>query len=539
MPIIRATGERSLLVDLGSMEEVHRLFAAVRADPPPGTEDVVAGATTVLVMLSSQGQLAAAEAAIRRHLERPAARGGHRREAEIPVVYDGPDLDQVAALAGTAPEDVAGLHSGSTYTVAFLGFSPGFAYLVGAPTALHVPRLGTPRTVVPAGAVAVAAGMTAVYPQATPGGWQLIGRTDARMFDPARSHPSLLRPGDRVRFRPVAELGPPTAPPCWPPATDRIGPSYLQILDPGPLTTVQDRGRIGWAHLGVPRSGAADRVAAAEANRLVGNPPDAALLEATLGGPALRLGAARRVAVTGAGTEVRVDGLPARSRTALALHAGAELRVGPFRTGVRAYVAVEGGIAVAPLLGSRSSDTLSGLGMRALRAGDRLPVGPRPVPGGERAPAPGVQPAAPGRDPRLPVGRVEVTAYRGPRDDWVGRPGMETLGRAEFRVAASSDRTGLRLSGPAVPVARRAELPSEGVVPGAVQIPPDGQPIVLLRNHPTTGGYPVAAVVAESDLDRLAQAAPGTVVQFRIGQPGGFPGSPVAWKAPDVPGGNP
>lgn len=505
---ILPAGERSLLVDVGTMAAVHGLWGTLRDDPPEGIDDIVAGATTVLVTMRSGSQRQAAAARIRSLLGRTGARRTEVGETVIPVVYDGPDLEDLAVTAGLDPADVVRLHSGATYTVAFLGFSPGFAYLAGIPTGLHVPRLDTPRIAVPAGSVAVAAGMTAVYPQPTPGGWRLIGRTDLAMFDPGRPEPSLLRPGHRVRFRPVARLGSAVPPPPTPASPPPAGEAYMLIVDTGPLTTIQDLGRPGWAHLGVPCAGAADRAAAAEANRLVGNPPGAAVLESTLAGPTLRMGGTRLVAVTGARAEIRVDGMPARQGAALGLGRGAELVIDRFRYGARCYVAVEGGIAVLPVLGSRSTDTLSGLGPALLRPGDRVPLG---EPGPAREPRPAGSPLQP---PGVEV--IAVTAHPGPRDDWVGPDGLRTLGTGRFVVAASSDRTGLRLQGPRVAVAGPGQLPSEGMVAGAVQIPPDGQPIVLLRNHPTTGGYPVAAVVADADVDLLAQARPGSVVRFRL-----------------------
>lgn len=431
------------------------------------------------------------------------------REMTIAVEYDGADLAAIAASTGLSPAQVARMHSETAYTVGFLGFSPGFAYLAGLPPILHLPRLATPRTTVAAGAVAIAGSMTAVYPQATPGGWHLIGHTDAVMFDPGRPRPSLLEPGDIVRFAPTTGLAFPetvAVAPFRPPAA---GQPYVLVLDPGPLTTVQDRGRPGWAHLGVPAAGAADRAAAQRANWLAGNPPGAAVLESTLGGPVLRLGSDRMVAVTGAGADVFVDGIPARQDAALHLHQGAELAIGPYRSGVRCYVAVAGGLDVQQVLGSRSTDTMSGLGPPPLRTGDRLPLG---MPTSPSRPS-GIPPAAvggPGRD------GLTVTVRLGPRDDRIGPAGMATLISGVFGTTPSSDRTALRMTGPAIAVADRSELPSEGMVAGAIQVPPDGQPIVFLRNHPTTGGYPVAAVVTDKGVDLLAQARPGTPVRFAL-----------------------
>ena len=275
----------------------------------------------------------------------------------------------------------------------------------------------------------------------------------------------------------------------------------LVVVDAGPLTTVQDAGRPGLAHLGVPRSGWLDAPAALLANRLVGNGPDAALLETTLGGVALRAEEALTVAVTGATADVVVDGQAAAFGEVVSIPAGALLRVGTARTGVRSYLAVSGGIEVAPVLGSRATDRLSGLGPAPLVDGSVLPIGP-------------------GRRPR-PVDAARAPTYDGvlrvspgPRADWV-RGGVRRLAGAAWTVAADSDRVALRLAGQPLDRAREGELPSEGVVLGAVQVPPDGQPLVFLADHPTTGGYPVVGVVPEADLWKCAQLRPGESVTFR------------------------
>ena len=427
---------------------------------------------------------------------------------EIPVVYGGPDLEDVCALTGLSVAAVVAKHSEADYSVAFLGFSPGFAYLVGTDPSLRVPRLDSPRRSVPAGSVALASEFTSVYPQSTPGGWRLIGRTNLRMFDPMRTEPSLLSPGDSVRFVSASTLGPS---PGWGPIPlPSVSSDYVLVIDPGPLTTIQDGGRPGWAHLGVPRAGAADRSSAELANRLVGNDPTGALLESTLAGPSLRIGSDRRVAVTGARATITVDGIPARPDTALTLRAGSEIRVAPVDAGARMYVAFSGGLMVDPVMGSRSTDTLSGVGPPPLKAGDVLALG---EPEGEALATPEWGGTACPRPGEL----IRIPAVPGPRDDWIGQKGMETLAGAVFDVAPSSDRTGVRLSGAPVSVVRREELPSEGVIAGAIQVPPGGDPIVLLRNHPTTGGYPVAAVVTEEGIDALAQAQPGVRVRFELG----------------------
>ncbi|MFB7179340.1 biotin-dependent carboxyltransferase family protein [Streptomyces sp. NPDC056257] len=281
----------------------------------------------------------------------------------------------------------------------------------------------------------------------------------------------------------------------------------LLVVRPGALTTVQDRGRPGYAHLGVPRSGALDTAAYALANRLLGNPPGAAALETTLDGTGLRALAPTVVAVTGAPCSVRISGRPAAWGAAVRLPAGAELEVGPAESGLRSYVAVRGGLAVPPVLGSRSADLLSGLGPAVLSAGMRLPVGPAgpdPVAGADVCALPG------------PPAELLLPLRPGPRADWFAPDSLAGLWRAEFRVSARSNRIGLRTeAGPPLVRARPGELPSEGMVLGAVQVPPDGLPVVFLADHPVTGGYPVVGVVpAGPALDAAAQARPGTPVRF-------------------------
>ncbi len=276
----------------------------------------------------------------------------------------------------------------------------------------------------------------------------------------------------------------------------------VEVLDPGPLSTLQDLGRPGWAHLGVPRAGALDRAAAALALRLVGGAPDDAVLETTMGGIVLRTLGALTLAVTGAVCDVRIDRRAVGHGAAVTVPGGAVVTVGPATSGVRSYVAFGGGIDVAPVLGSRSTDTLAWVGPPRIAAGQVLAIGrsgwlPEP-------------PAAVAVRPRERVLRL----HPGPRVDWLGAGVWEGLGTASYVVTPDSNRIGLRLSGPRLE-RRSGELASEGVVLGAVQLPPSGQPVVFLADHPTTGGYPVVAVVDDADLDVGAQLRPGERVVLR------------------------
>jgi biotin-dependent carboxylase-like uncharacterized protein len=279
----------------------------------------------------------------------------------------------------------------------------------------------------------------------------------------------------------------------------------LTVLASGPLTTVQDRGRPGWASIGVTRSGAADRQAAALANRLVGNDAAAAVLEVTVGGLQVRAGRTLLVAVSGAPAPVTVDGRAAPFDAPLTLRPGQVLGLGNPAVGLRSYLAVRGGIGVPPVLGSRSTDTLSGLGPAPLRPGDVLPVGALAA----DEPVVDVAPV------RAPSSRPVLRVLPGPRRDWLAPAAWTALTAADWTVSPDSDRVGLRLAGPRLDRARTDELPSEGLVPGAVQVPPDGAPVLFLVDHPVTGGYPVLAVVTTDDLPAAAQLRPGDRVRFR------------------------
>ncbi|MGW7530805.1 5-oxoprolinase subunit C family protein [Amycolatopsis sp. NPDC054798] len=279
----------------------------------------------------------------------------------------------------------------------------------------------------------------------------------------------------------------------------------LEIVSTGSLALVQDLGRPGYAHLGVPPSGALDTAALRLGNRLVGNAEDAAGIETVLGGLTVQAAASCTAAVTGPPVAVSVDGQETGSHTPIPLRPGQKLTIGRPDSGLRCYLTVSGGIAVPPVLGSRSTDVLSGLGPSPLSAGAVVPLGPATgVPSGADVVAAAPVPA-----------QLAVPVLLGPRDDWFA-DAVNAL-NAQWTVTAESNRVGVRLDGPPlrrVSTVANSELPSEGVLTGAIQVPPNGLPLVFLADHPTTGGYPVVAVVRRESLGALAQARPGTLVRF-------------------------
>ncbi|GAB3211790.1 biotin-dependent carboxyltransferase family protein [Nocardia tengchongensis] len=283
--------------------------------------------------------------------------------------------------------------------------------------------------------------------------------------------------------------------------------SALRVDRVGPLATIQDLGRPGWFDSGVGAAGAADRASLRLANRLVGNAEGAAGIEVLLGGLELLAQRHVTVAVTGASAPVTVDDRPMGTASVLEIEEGQRLRLGFAASGLRSYVAVRGGIEVSPVLGSRSRDTLSGIGPEPLRAGDVLPVGPPPraLPIVDVAPVPAL-----GND------LLTVRAVPGPRADWF--TDAAALFAGEWTVSPDTDRIGARLDrrrGPALQRCVASELPTEGMALGSVQVPPSGRPVVFLADHPITGGYPVIAVVVDADVDTVAQARPGQALRFR------------------------
>jgi biotin-dependent carboxylase-like uncharacterized protein len=293
------------------------------------------------------------------------------------------------------------------------------------------------------------------------------------------------------------------------------GDRSVRVRRAGALTTIQDCGRPGYAHLGVPRSGALDAPAHHQANRLAGNPPGAGVLETTLTGVTVVAECDLTASVTGAGAAVRVDGQPADHGAALHLRPGQVLEVRPAKTGVRSYLAFSGGIDAPPVLGSASADLLSGLGPARLADGDLLALG---------QPGAGQPGCELGEIPSPAAGAVaaELVVYPGPRHDWLASPGLAALEDGPWTVSPESNRVGLRLTGQSVR-RRRGELASEGLVVGAIQALPDGHLVLFLADHPTTGGYPVIAVLDPACLPACAQARPGSRVTFKVAPgPGDF-----------------
>ncbi|WP_311764420.1 carboxyltransferase domain-containing protein [Arthrobacter ipis] len=533
-------GTRTVLAVVSGTQDVLALQAALLEAPFPGQQDVLAAAETVMVRADSPAAARRiGQALLELDLTAPAEQAGGL--VVIDTVYDGEDLAEVGKLTGLGADGVITAHTGQVWTVAFAGFAPGFGYMVGENQALEVPRRSSPRTAVPAGSVALAGNYSAVYPRKSPGGWQLIGRTGAKMWDLDRPEPALASPGHRVQFRAVRDVVQLASQGSQDSQqTDPATASGLRVLSPGIHSLIEDLGRQGHSALGVSAAGALDRASLRRANRLVGNAPSAAAIETVSGGLRLQAVGDQVLAVAGAPsaltvvtpsaapTETETDpaetgDTEARQRTVpvaapFALLDGEILTIGVPAAGFRSYVAVRGGVDAPPVLGSRSTDTMSGIGPKPLAANQLLPSGGAAESGVVGSPE--IQPDYPGEDVTV------LDIILGPRADWFDQAAIDSLCAQDWTVKPESNRVGMRLQGTPLERSRTGELPSEGTVAGAIQMPPEGLPVLFLADHPITGGYPVIGVVVDDQLDLAAQIPIGGSIRFRIAPETAAPAGP-------------
>ncbi len=475
-----------------SLEVGKRVWAAVRAigaDPPDWLTDWIPGYNRIYLEfnLDKTGCRRVLNWARRRLADAGGADEGPL--VEVPVAYGGLDLPDVAARTGMSESEVVRLHSSATYHVYAVGFTPGFPFMAEVPEPLRLPRRATPRLRVPHLSVGVAGIQSGIYPQESPGGWNLLGRALVRVYDPHRSEPFLLAPGDRVKMVPTSGEVPP--PPERLELLSADGPPVLRVSEAGLLTLLVDGGRYRQGRYGLARSGPLDGRSFALANRLLGNPADAPALE--LNGLPPVLEAMREVTVAVAGYGPSSDGRPQAS--SFTLRAGEVLRLRPGRW-ARSYLAIPGGFAAASFAGSVSPD-LKGVISRPLSGGDVLRARQADLVRLER------------QWPLPPVsreGRVRLRLLPGPQ---ASTEAMEALTAASFKVE-KADRMGLRLSG-GVP---GGEVTSEAAPIGAVQVPPGGAPLLLLADRGTVGGYAKPAIVHPDDLWKAGQLREGSEVEF-------------------------
>ncbi|MFM2481235.1 5-oxoprolinase subunit PxpB [Celerinatantimonas sp. YJH-8] len=513
--------QNAILVEVESLEAVMALHQSLMTAPIAEILDIIPAARTLLIYFDrhrlDQAQLVHLIRQ-REHLPVLPAAG---QLIVIPVVYDGEDLDDVAAWLEITTDEVIQRHTEHRYQVAFTGFAPGFAYLSCLDKPFNVSRRSSPRTRIPAGSVALAGEFSGIYPKDSPGGWQLIGSTSAVLWDLQRQPPALFQPGDQVQFEAVDQLAPKVFLTSAPPARlkESQHAAALEIITPGLLTTFQDQGRFGMAAMGISESGAMDQGAYRQANQIVGNDDDWACLEITQGGLAFNVYESIVVSFTGAMGNVTV--LSEQGQTTIvshyqpiALYPGDRCQIAMTDRGARGYLAVRGGFKCTPILNSSSYDSLAQVGPLPLQAGDCLELANRSVRRAVMLDQMALQSFSKAGE------EIVLDITMGPHSDWFHSKSLDDLIDQVWQVTPQSNRIGLRLQGQqALSRKNNNELPSEGTTMGAIQVPANGQPVLFTRDHPLTGGYPVIASVASYHLDRAGQLPVGAWIRFNLIQP--------------------
>lgn len=503
------------LIELSSLEETLALYSKLQNEKLKGIKDLIPAAKTVLVFFNEIETDFHTLAALINRIEIGSSLERNAQQVIIPVHYQGEDLAQVAALQGLSVADVILKHRHSVWHVAFIGFAPGFAYMSSPDQPFSdIPRLTVPRKKIPAGAVGLAGKYSGIYPKDSPGGWQLIGSTTEDMWDLERKNPALLLPGMTVHFEDVTHRPVSVNVPRQITSSEHcLGDAVFTITAPSLQMLIQDEGRFQQTKIGVGTAGAMDLSSLHRANRIVGNPTDTAAIEILNGGLKAKMLRSAVIAVTGAQSNIAVqfvDGQKADFNTdqAIALDEGDQFHIQTPRSGLRNYLSIRGGFEIQAVLNSYSFDSLAMLGPEPLKVGDLL----------YQAHVPTTTIGLETSQADLPIvgDTVELDIMMGPRTDWFEQHSVETLCQQAWLVTNESNRVGLRLSG-AIPLVRtiRDELESEGTCIGALQIPPSGQPVLFMNDHPLTGGYPVIATVAKHHWDLVAQIPAGCYIKFK------------------------
>lgn len=517
--------QNTLLVEYPDLDTVLAHFAALDQEKIPGVVELIPAAQTIMVRFDPRVTSASSLAETLRSIPLADNEVARPDPVTIDVVYSGEDLAEVATALDISEEELIDRHTAANWFGAFAGFAPGFVYCVGDDPIFNVPRRRSPRTRIPAGSVALASNFSAIYPRESPGGWQLIGQTAQPMWDLERDPPAAILPGQPVTYRAVREAATLTQEkPSSSRAVVENDVPHMEVLQSGAQLLLQDRGRHGWAAMGVPVSGAADPAAFRAANRAVGNARNTAVLEGAGGGIELSFNTPAVIAITGAQGDLSVttadeEKLSITHGQPTAIEPGDRVRIGALTQGMRSYIAVRGGFRIEPVLNSFATDTLSGVGPAPLESGDRLAID-------TAAAVELVEPVDPifmkpqDNDPDTTPEVVELRIILGPRTDWFTEESIDLLAQQDWTVTPQSNRVGLRLEGEQ-PLERVKdhELPSEGAVTGAIQVPPEGQPVLFLPDHPLTGGYPIIGAVIEEDLSLAAQLAPGSSLRFVVTEP--------------------
>ncbi len=528
----KVAGDSTLLVRFGNEidEEVNKKVRSMRLaleeEKVEGIVEVVPTYCTLYIfynpfIVSTEDLIATLKSVLAKAADRPLPTP---RIVEVPVAYGGehgPDLEGLAKLHNMTPEEVIKKHTSKDYLVYMLGFTPGFTFCGSVDDEIATPRHKDPRLKILPGSVGIAGKQTGLYAISSPGGWQLIGRTYTRFYNPDKNPPTPVRAGDYLRFVPIdaktfeknrADIDAVDQPADYTDWNPGGEPCFETVL-PGALTTVQDRGRYGYQELGISGSGAMDEISYRVANRIVGNDDDAPALEITMMGPQFKVLRDALIAVAGANLSMTVNGTPAPMYKAMKVTAGDVIAFGAPVSGMRAYLAVHGGICVPIVMGSASTGLKAQIGGykgRKLEKGDVLNVKASPIP--EAFVGYGIDPAILNFGAENEILRV----VPGPETEHFTEEGIKTFYSSEYELGENTDRMGSRLSGPKIEHNEKGpNIVSDGITLGSIQVPGEGYPLVLLKDRQAIGGYSKIGTVCTVDAFRMGQKRPGEKVRFR------------------------
>ncbi len=540
-------GDSCLLIDCSHtslpIKTVHALTNLLFANYPEWALDITPGIDSLLISLNFKGRDAAkvrelAKIAIDHLLQDflPSLENPVQTQQQVHLIhicYDArvaPDLEATAAQCKLSTRELIDLHKSSDFTVDIVGFMPGFAYCSGLNPRLKLPRLKSPRSQVPAGSVAIAGLQTAIYPQSTPGGWNLIGKCPDRLFDINRKPPGLFMPGDHIQIIEItfAELTEIEAV-NRAAATENLAAIHHQQLNPdieiiyaGTLTSIQDLPRYGLMHCAVSPSGAADQAALHLANALVGNSTDTAALEITSIGPRIIFHTEALIAWVGGICVVKINGQLTPGNRPVWVAAGSSVEFAEIQAGYRLILAIRGGIDTPTILGRKGAYLSADIGTKRLQKGSSLVLSKptnaviEPVleelyklPDNKRYPKWSIN------SPYLANKKIElIDALPGLHLQQLNKKEQALFWQTIWTISPQSNRMGMRLQGDFALKTPFLEIASQGMMLGTVQLPASGEPIIMMAEHQTTGGYPRLAEVIRSAQTKLAQLKPGQQIRF-------------------------
>ena len=539
-------GDHSVLIDFSKsiepLKSIHALSKILFANQPTWAAEIVPGLDSLVVQLRcTTGSLKTAREEALKDLQKIGKQFEKQQNSEtspnkihrIQVCYHpdlGLDLTSIAKALKLSIVEVVRLHKESLYIADILGFMPGFAYFSGLNPQLRLPRLASPRSVVPKGSVAIAELQTAIYPRVTPGGWNIIGRSPNKLFDIDKNPPGLFMAGDQMQideisldeFHRLDQAN--TSKEVIRSLDKNKSAALIEVLQAGTFSTIQDEPRSGLSHWAVGPGGACDIASLHLANALVGNPPEMAAIEITSTGPNLLFHEATCVAWVGANCEGIVNSQRIPGNRPVWIPKGATLKFSPLNPGLRSVVAISGGLDLPKTLGRFGSHISADIGPKRLEKGDQLTLANPKAPlkssflkslyKEDNLPR---YPKWQIRSPFLPTNSItKICCLAGPHLSFLSTKERELFWSTVWTVSNQSNRMGVRLQGDFKVKKDLPNIPSQAITFGTVQFPPSHEPIIMLAEHQTTGGYPRLAEVIRADLIKLAQAKPGSKLQLQL-----------------------